>query len=283
MNYMSFLRLARLHRPVGTLLLLFPSLWGLALASPQLPPFFLIFLFSFGALLMRSAGCVYNDIIDIDFDKQVKRTAVRPLAAGDVTIREAVFMFFILLALSALILFQLSLATILTGFIALILVFLYPWMKRWTYWPQAFLGLTFNIGILMGWFALQPTLTLVPIFFYLGAISWTIGYDTIYAFQDIEDDLLAGVKSSSFVVSSAPKRFLILTYGITLFFWAIGGSLAQLGKCYWPFLSLIGIHFLWQIFTLEEKEPLNCLKRFTSNINIGLLLFIAIVFSRLID
>lgn len=279
----AYLRLARLHRPVGIWLLLFPAWWGLALASPQVPSLYYILLFGFGALLMRSAGCVYNDIIDKDFDQRVTRTASRPLASGEVQTHQALVFLLALLLPAALILFSLSLSSILVGFIALALVFLYPWMKRITYWPQFFLGLTFNIGILMGWLALDPTLSKVPFLFYIGAVSWTIGYDTIYAFQDREDDLLAGVKSSALVVSSIPKLFLGITYGTALSLWAMGGIAAHLGASYWTFLSLIGVHFSWQVLTLKEKDPLNCLKRFTSNINIGFLLFLAIVFSRLID
>jgi 4-hydroxybenzoate polyprenyltransferase len=139
------------------------------------------------------------------------------------------------------------------------------------------------MGILMGGFALDSTWSQVPFWFYSGAVFWTIGYDTIYAFQDREDDLLAGVKSSALVVSSIPKLFLGVMYGTALLVWTRGGIVAHFGASYWVFLSLIGIHFTWQVLTLKEKDPLNCLKRFTSNINIGLLLFLAIVFSRLID
>lgn len=283
MNYLPYIKLARLHRPIGVWLLLFPCWWGVALASSSLPSPFLLMLFTAGAFLMRSAGCVYNDIIDRDLDRQVKRTAARPLAKGDLSSKEASIFLMGLLMSAALILFSLPLSVILTGFIALGLVFLYPWMKQFTYWPQLFLGLTFNIGILMGWLCLGHPFSPIPFLFYGGAILWTIGYDTIYAFQDKEDDLLAGIKSSAIVVASAPRIFLGFTYGVTLTLWTIGGITAQLKTPYWIFLGFIMMHFLWQIFSLKENNGRNCLKRFESNAQIGIFLFLGIVFSRLIN
>jgi len=283
MTFNAYIKLARLHRPVGIGLLLFPAWWGLALASLSWPIPPLLVLFALGAILMRSAGCVYNDIIDKDFDARVTRTAARPLAAGIVSIKEAYGLLIFLLGVSALILFSLPLPTIITGFIALALVFLYPWMKRITYWPQLFLGFTFNIGIFMGWLSVHPILSLTPFVFYAGAIFWTLGYDTIYAYQDMEDDLLVGVKSSTFVISAAPKLCLSLFYASALILWGIGGQMARLGWIYILFLSLIFFHFIWQILTLKKQDPSNCLKRFVSNTQIGLLLFIGIVFSRVIN
>lgn len=282
-NYKTYLKLARLHRPVGIWLLLFPAWWGIALASSGLPSPALLFLFACGAILMRSAGCVYNDMVDKDFDAKVTRTASRPIAAGEMTLKEAAGFLLLLLVCSALILFFLPIPVILTGFIALGLVLLYPWMKQITYWPQAFLGLTFNIGILMGWLCVQPTLSIVPFLFYGGAFFWTIGYDTIYAFQDREDDLLIGVKSSAIAISSAPKLFLSLFYGSTLTLWAMGGMLAHLYDIYWLFLGIIGLLFAWQIFSLKTNNPRCCLKIFELNINVGLILFFGIVLSRLFN
>lgn len=230
---------------------------------------------------MRSAGCIYNDIIDKDFDVKVRRTSTRPLAAGEVTLRGTLIFFSLLLSSSAVILFSLPSPVILTGFLALALVFLYPWMKRLTYWPQFFLGFTFNIGLLMGWLALSPTLNLVPLFFYGGAIFWTLGYDTIYALQDIDDDLLVGVKSSALVVSSYIKPFLTLVYGSALYLWALGGQKAHLTSFYWLFLGLATLQFIWQIFSLRKESPQNCLTRFQSNSRLGVLLFLGIVFSHL--
>jgi len=230
---------------------------------------------------MRSAGCIYNDIIDKNFDAHVRRTATRPLAAGTVTLKGAVIFLGLLLGSASLILFGLPFPVIITGFIALALVLLYPWMKRLTYWPQLFLGFTFNIGLLMGWLTLSPTLSLVPLLFYGGAILWTLGYDTIYALQDMEDDLFVGVKSSALVVSSFVKLFFTLVYGGALCLWALGGVEAHLAGIYWLFLGLAALQFIWQIFSLRKESPQNCLTRFQSNSRIGVLLFLGIVFSRL--
>lgn len=281
-NYKAYMRLARLHRPIPIWLLLFPCWWGVALASPAVPSPLLLLLFLCGALIMRSAGCVYNDMIDQDLDAQVRRTASRPLASGELSSKEALIFFLFLLSCGSLILFSLPSAVILTGFVALGLVLLYPWMKRITYWPQLFFGLTFNIGVLMGWLSLCPTLSLTPFLFFGGAILWGIGYDTIYAFQDREDDLLAGIRSSALAISSAPKFFLCLIYGSAIILWSMGGVIAQLSWVYWFFLSVITTQFLWQIFSLNENIPHNCLKRFESNTQIGVFLFLGIVFSRII-
>lgn len=229
---------------------------------------------------MRSAGCVYNDIIDKDFDSNVKRTAMRPLAAGDLSVKEAIPFLLLLLSGAAVILLSLPRPVILTGGVALLLVFLYPWMKRLTYWPQLFLGITFNMGLLMGWLSLSPTLSLTPLFFYGGAILWTLGYDTIYGLQDIEDDLRVGVKSSAIAVSSYLKSFLILVYGGVLLLWGGGGFVAHLQGPFWIFLGLIAAQFMWQVLSLQQDNPSNCLKRFQSNTIVGILLFLGIVFSR---
>jgi 4-hydroxybenzoate polyprenyltransferase len=232
---------------------------------------------------MRSAGCVYNDLIDKEYDAKVKRTAVRPLASEELSPYQAKVFLVTLLLGGALILFMLPYPVILTGFIALILIFLYPWMKRITYWPQAFLGLTFNIGLIMGWLSLENTLSLIPLMFYAGAILWTLGYDTIYGFQDIQDDLMVGVKSSSIAVAQKPRIFLSVVYGGTLFLWGYAGALAKLHWIYWVFWIFIYLLLFWQVLTLRIDNPLNCLKRFESNIYIGLLLYLGIVFSYLID
>lgn len=283
MSLNASLRLMRLHRPIGIWILMFPAWWGIALASPSWPSLFLLLLFAVGAMLMRSAGCVYNDMIDKDFDVKVARTALRPLAAGELSLKKALFIFSGLLSCSAFILFSFPWPVISTGFVALSLVFLYPWMKRLTYWPQFFLGLTFNMGIPMGWLSLNSHLSVVPLLFYGGAIFWTIGYDTIYAFQDRKDDLFIGVKSSALAVSSVPKLFLSLCYGGSLILWSLGGKEAHLGWVYWFFLSLIALHMGWQIFFLKEDNAMNCQKKFESNTSIGFLLFLGIVFSHLID
>lgn len=283
MLFVHSFKLARLHRPHGIWLLLFPSWWGIALASAGTPSLSLLGLFALGAFLMRSAGCIYNDMIDKDVDAKVMRTASRPLAAGDISLTNAILFLLFLLGCAALVLFSLPSRAIITGFIALGLILLYPWMKRLTYWPQLFLGVTFNTGLLIGWFSLSPTLPLIPLLFYGGAILWTLGYDTIYALQDIEDDLLVGVKSSALVVSSFLKGFLSTVYGGTLLLWGWGGKEANLQGIYWIFLGLIALQFSWQVLSLKQHNSSNCLKRFQSNSFIGILLFLGIVFSHLFN
>lgn len=228
---------------------------------------------------MRSAGCIYNDIIDRDFDAKVRRTATRPLATGELTITEVIPFLVLLLSGAALILLSLPLPAIITGCIALLFVLLYPWMKRLTYWPQLFLGMTFNIGILMGWLSLSPGLSLTPLLFYGGAILWTLGYDTIYGLQDIEDDLMVGVKSSSIAIFSHLKPFLSIVYGGACVLWGVGGYITHLKEPFWISLGLIAAQFMWQIITLQKENPFNGLKRFQSNTLVGILLFLGIVFS----
>ncbi len=231
---------------------------------------------------MRSAGCIYNDMIDKDFDAKVRRTATRPLAAGELTVKEATPFLILLLSGAALILLSLPLPAIITGCIALLFIFLYPWMKRITYWPQLFLGITFNMGLLMGWLSLSPILSPTPLLFYGGAILWTLGYDTIYGLQDIEDDLRVGIKSSAIAVSSHLKPFLSIVYGGAFFLWGVGGYVAHLKGPFWIFWVLIMAQFMWQILTLQQDIPSNCLKRFQSNTFVGILLFLGIVFSRVL-
>lgn len=194
-----YLYLMRLDRPIGILLLLLPCLWGLALAPVSAPLRFYIF-FILGAILMRGAGCIINDIWDRNIDKQVARTRTRPFANGDITLRRATAVLFGILLISLTILLTFNTLTIIIGVISIPLIILYPLMKRITYWPQIFLGLTFNIGVLMGWSAVTGAITLAPVCLYLSAIFWTLIYDTLYAYQDIEDDMRVGVKSSAIAI-----------------------------------------------------------------------------------
>ena len=193
----GYLKLARLDRPIGTWLLLWPCLWSIALASPAntaTPPYDLLLLFALGAMVMRGAGCTYNDIVDRDFDAKVTRTALRPIPAGDVTIRQAWLFLGLQLLIGLVILLQFNLVTVGLGLASVLLVVTYPFMKRITYWPQAWLGLTFNWGALMGWTAVTGSLGWPAVALYAAGFCWTLGYDTIYAHQDKEDDALIGVK-----------------------------------------------------------------------------------------
>ena len=279
----SYLKLARLHRPYAIWILMFPAWWGLVLTSPTLPSFDLFSLFALGAILVRSAGCIYNDIIDKKFDVHVKRTAMRPLGRGEISLWGAWIFLVFLLGGAAWILFTLPSQVILTGFIALGLIGAYPWMKRLTYWPQIFLGVTYNMGLIMGELTFAPSLSLPLILFYGGAILWTLGYDTIYALQDREDDLQIGIKSSAIVVFPFLTPFLIAVYGGALLFWGVAAELLHFGAIYWVSWILVALHFSWQIFSLKKQDATNCLTRFNANSLVGLLLFLGLVFSRFIN
>lgn len=273
-------RLIRLDRPIGMWLLLLPSLWGLCLGAETFPPLLYIFYYGLGALLMRGAGCLYNDLVDLDLDKKVTRTQGRPLPSGQLTKKEA-FVFLIgLLGTSFLILIQLPILTIGLGGISLVLVFTYPWMKRWTYWPQAFLGMTFNWGVLMGWTTVQSELTIAPLLLYGGGIFWTLFYDTIYAHQDRDDDELAGIKSSALKLGHHTKPVLLLFALLSLSLWSAVGWITQLGWIYQISIAFIAAHFCWQIFTLNQDEVEDCLQKFRSNKAIGFILLAGILGAR---
>ena len=217
MNQLNlFLELTRLKKPIGFMLLFWPCIWGLTIAydfnSSLLNYFFYSFLFLAGSILMRSAGCIVNDIADKNFDKRVERTKDRPIASGKVSIKLAVIYSAILCFIAFLVLINFNSFTILMALASMPLAFTYPLMKRITYWPQLFLGITFNYGLILAWISISNEITLVPIIFYLGAIFWTLGYDTIYGFQDIKDDEIIGVKSTSIKFKNDPKKFLLFCY-----------------------------------------------------------------------
>ena len=224
MNQLNlFVELTRLKKPIGYMLLFWPCAWGLTIAydfSLNLNIyFFYLLLFFLGSVLMRSAGCIVNDVLDRKFDKKVLRTKDRPIASGKVSIKLALLYSGILCFLAFLVLINFNFFTIAIALASMPLAFTYPLMKRFTYWPQLFLGITFNYGLLLGWTSINEEISLIPIIFYLGAIFWTLGYDTIYGFQDIEDDEIIGVKSTSIKFKQNPKIFLSTCYFIfTLLF-----------------------------------------------------------------
>lgn len=275
-----YLRLIRIDRPIGTWLLLFPGWWSLSLAAAaedRWPDWRLAALFAVGALLMRGAGCTYNDIVDRDIDAQVARTAGRPIPSGEVSVTRACVFLAVLLGLAFLILLQLNPLAIALGAASLAPIAVYPFMKRFTYWPQAWLGLTFNWGALLGWAAATGGLTLPPLLLYGAGIAWTLGYDTIYAHQDKEDDALVGVKSTALRFGGATRTWLAAFYGLTVVLFAATGAVAGLG---WPFfigVAAVGAHFAWQVVTLNTGDPSNCLHRFKANRHIGWLLLAGIV------
>jgi len=277
-----YLKLARLDRPIGIWLLLFPCIWGVALASNGAPNLSLLLLFTIGAALMRSAGCTLNDIVDRDFDARVERTRTRPLAMGTLSLRRAYIFLGVLLLFGLGVLLFFNPFTIFLGIASLGLVAIYPFAKRVTHWPQAVLGLTFTWGALLGWTAVKGSLEIAPLLLYAGAFMWTLGYDTIYAHQDKEDDLRIGVKSTAIRLGERTKLFLFLFYGTALLFFAAAGSAVGLN---WPFhvgLALLGTHFLWQAATLKIDQPGDCLIKFRSNQWAGLILALAIVAGKLL-
>ena len=273
-----FARLARLDRPIGTWLLLFPCWWGIALAAAGWPDWRLIALFALGAVAMRGAGCTFNDIVDRDFDGLVERTRTRPLPSGAVTLRGAILFMALLLAIGAAVLFSLNRLSILLGILVIALISTYPFMKRVTYWPQFFLGLNFNWGALLGWAAVKGDLGWAPALLYLGGIAWTLGYDTIYAHQDKEDDVLIGVKSSALALGARWTRpFLFIFYAVALVFWLLAGEAAGLGLPYRIALVLVAFQLFWQAARVDIDSAADCLAKFKSNRVAGWLMFGGII------
>ncbi len=270
-----YLRLVRFDRPIGTWLLLLPCWWSLALAAAatgQPPDFRLALLFAIGALVMRGAGCTVNDLADRDFDARVARTAGRPIPSGQISVRRAVVFLVLQLAAGLMILVQLHPFAILLGVGALPLIFAYPFMKRFTWWPQAWLGLTFNWGALMGWAAVTGGLDWPPVLLYAAGIFWTLGYDTIYAHQDKEDDALIGVKSSALRLGTRTRPALAVFYAAATVLMAAAGLAAGLGWAYLLALAVVAGLFVWQVAGLDIDDPDDCLRRFKSNRHAGLVL-----------
>jgi 4-hydroxybenzoate polyprenyltransferase len=276
-----YCRLMRLDRPIGTWLLLFPCWWSTAMASDGLPSLWLFLLFAVGALVMRGAGCTVNDWADREFDGRVARTASRPIPSGAVSPSQALAFLGLQLTVGLLILLQLNSFAVAVGVASLLLVFPYPFMKRITYWPQAWLGLTFNWGALVGWAAVRGELDLPALLLYAAGPFWTLGYDTIYAHQDKEDDILIGVKSTALALGDATPKWLWLFYGLTLALVGGAGWTAGLGWAFWPGLAVAGGQLLWQIRSVDIHDSANCLGTFRSNRYFGWLLLAAIVAGRM--
>ena len=282
-----FLELTRLKRPIGYMLLFWPCLWGLTIAynfSINIQ-FFMKYalLFFLGAILMRSAGCIVNDIIDKNFDSKVERTKNRPIASGDISIKLGLFYVLILCGIAFIVLIQFNLFTIILALCSMPLAFTYPLMKRFTYWPQLFLGITFNYGLILGWTSINSEISIVPMIFYLGAIFWTLGYDTIYGFQDIKDDEIIGVKSTSIKFKKNPKFFIFLCYLVFIVILTYLGILMDFNKIYFGGLILIAMHlFIFQIKNLDISLKSNCLKIFKSNNFLGLLIFLNLLIGKII-
>ena len=273
-----FIELTRLKKPIGYMLLFWPCLWGLTIAydfTGELLNFYkyLIF-FLAGAILMRSAGCIINDISDKNFDKKVERTKFRPIASGKISIKLALFYTSTLCLLALLILINFNFFTIVLAICSIPLAFTYPLIKRFTYWPQLYLGITFNYGIILGWTSINPEIDIKPLVFYFGAIFWTLGYDTIYGFQDIKDDEIIGVKSTSILFKNNSKMFLNIVFFLFVVFYLTMGFLMKFNLAFF-ILSIIPIShlFLYQIKKFDPLNPDICLSTFKSNNLFGLIIF----------
>ena len=280
-----FIELTRLKKPIGYMLLFWPCAWGLTLAydfSDNLYSYFIyLLLFFLGAVFMRSAGCIVNDILDKDFDKRVLRTKNRPIASNQVSIKIALLLAGIFCLLSFLILINFNKYTVLLALGSMPLAFSYPLMKRYTYWPQLFLGITFNYGLILGWTSIKGQVDIIPILIYIGAIFWTLGYDTIYGFQDIKDDEIIGLKSTSIKFKSNPYIFLYLCFSIFIILIASTGYIMSLSSKFFFFVLLIFIHmFYFQLFKLNINNPNNCLHIFKSNNFLGFLIYIALIIGK---
>jgi 4-hydroxybenzoate polyprenyltransferase len=276
-----YLRLARLDRPIGTWLLLLPGWWALALAAlaegPRAPDWWLVALFGIGAIAMRGAGCTYNDIVDRNFDGRVERTRLRPIPSGQVSLRQAQAFMIAQCLVGFAVLIQFNGFAIAVGIASLALVAIYPFMKRVTYWPQFFLGLAFNWGALLGWAAVTGGIAPAAVVLYIAGIAWTLGYDTIYAHQDKEDDALIGIKSTALRLGDASARWIVGFFAVTTVGLAVTGVMAGAGVIYYAGIAAGAAHFGWQVATLDIENPDRCLKLFRSNRDYGLIVFAAIV------
>ena len=281
-----FIDLVRLKKPIGYMLLFWPCAWGLTLAydfSNDLGNyFFYLVLFFLGSVLMRSAGCIVNDILDKEYDKKVSRTRNRPIASGKINIKLAIFYTLFLCFTALFVLLNFNNFTIILALGSMPLAFTYPLMKRYTYWPQLFLGITFNYGLILGWTAIKDEIDLIPILFYFGAIFWTLGYDTIYGYQDIKDDEIIGLKSTSIKFKSNPIVFLYLCYTIFISSLILVGFLEEFSKLY--FISLIMIvlqMYYFQLKKFKQNSPSTCLEIFKSNNFLGILVFLILLIGKL--
>jgi len=279
-HFKIFINLTRLNKPIGIMLLFWPCTWGLAYAysiEQNLNQFlYYLLLFFLGSVLMRSAGCIVNDIVDKDIDKKVQRTKNRPLACGLISVKLALIYTAILCTLAFFILIQFNILTIILGMASMILAFSYPFMKRITYWPQLFLGLTFNWGIVMSWTAMTNNISFEIIILYIAAMFWTLGYDTIYGTQDMYDDEIIGLKSTSIKFKKNIKLFVSVSYFLSTFLIA-GLFYNQLGLNYFTFLFIIFVlSLMYQIIKFKKNNPKECLQAFKLNGVAGFLLFFGI-------
>ena len=275
-----FIELTRLNKPIGFMLLFWPCSWGLAFANSinQNTDLLIhyLFLFFIGSILMRSAGCIFNDIIDKDFDRKVVRTKSRPIASGIISVKQSLVYVVILCALAFIILIQFNFLTIIFGLSSMILAFSYPFMKRFTYWPQLFLGITFNWGILMAWTAVNNGISVEIIVMYISAIFWTLGYDTIYGAQDMSDDEIIGLKSTSIKFKNNIRFFVSSCYliSIFLFIYLLNSFFGK--NLFTIFFILANFTLIYQLINFDKFNSISCLKLFRLNNLTGLLIFLSI-------
>ena len=286
-NLKLFIELTRLNKPIGYMLLFWPCLWGLTMAynfENDLDKYlFYVVLFFFGSVLMRSAGCIVNDIADRNFDKKVERTKNRPIASGKISVFLASIYASILCFIAFLVLINFNNLTIILAIASMPFAFSYPLMKRFTYWPQLFLGITFNYGLLLAWVSIHGSINILPIILYFGAIFWTLGYDTIYGYQDIKDDEIIGVKSTSIKFKNNPKKFLYTCYSLTIISLILTGLFMKFKLLYFLFIIIPIIHLLYfQVYKLTGKNPKIFLNKFKSNNFLGLLVFVNILIGKIV-
>ena len=286
-NIKLFIDLTRLSKPIGFMLLFWPCIWGLTLSynfDLSLDIFISYgLLFFSGSVLMRSAGCIVNDITDKNFDKLVERTKNRPIASGKISIKLGIIYSAVLCFIAFLVLINFNKFTILMALISMPLAFTYPLMKRFTYWPQLFLGITFNYGLILAWISIKNDISLIPIILYLGAIFWTLGYDTIYGYQDIKDDEIIGVKSTSIKFKNNPKKFILACYLIFIASLILIGLLMKFNFIYFLFLIIPIFNLIFfQVYKLNTSDPTNCLAKFKTNNFLGLLIFINLLIGKVV-
>ena len=286
-NIKLFIELTRLNKPIGFMLLFWPCIWGLTISynfDLSLDKFFFYgTLFLLGSILMRSAGCIVNDIVDKNFDKKVDRTKNRPIASEKISVKLGLTYVVILCGLALLVLINFNKFTILMALLSMPLAFSYPLMKRFTYWPQLFLGITFNYGLVLSWISINNEVSVIPIIFYAGAIFWTLGYDTIYGYQDIKDDEIIGVKSTSIKFKNNPKKFILSCYLVFISSLILVGILMNFKIFYYLILLIPMTHLIFfQVKKLIVSNPNDCLIKFKSNNFIGLLIFINILIGKIV-
>ena len=288
MNQLNlFIELTRLRKPIGYMLLFWPCAWGLTIAydfSTNLKVYFLyLSLFFLGSIFMRSAGCIVNDVLDRKLDKKVLRTKDRPIASGKISVNLGLFYSGLLCLAAFFVLINFNYFTIIIALASMPLAFTYPLMKRYTYWPQLFLGVTFNYGLILGWTSIYSEINLIPLIFYIGAIFWTLGYDTIYGFQDIKDDEIIGIKSTSIKFKNDPKKFLLFCYLIFVVSLIFVGIHMNFKLFYFVFSIIPTAHlFIFQIKNLKISDTNDCLVKFKSNNLLGLIVLINIFVGKLI-